>query len=513
MLKRVLAGLVMVMAGFVFSYGSESDDSFASWEKRLGEALSKGQPEALKAELREDLKINPEDPNRLYVLGILCQETNELDEAIDLLGNAADIFDREGQPGHAFQSRIYLAVIYQHVGLMSEAERVYIQLSKAAPDAGNDRNRGKAWHNYGVFLDMQSRHNEAISAYDEALGFFKKADDKKGQAFMLDYIGLAHAFMGDFAKAHSRMREAYEIWYGEKDRRGIAFYHNDAGIVSQLMGDWEGALVHYRTALEMRTEDGDLYGQAEALANLAVIYSKQDAYGLALKAYGKAEELFEKIEYPLGILETRHNIALMQMQKGRLIKAERQFTKILEEAHRLGARDAEASIWIHFAQLRLREKRWKEVKDCLRRAEALNRSIGSASLFWSIGNLKGDAAFMQGDYDAAVEAYGLALDGVERSRGTLDSSENKSSFLSGKIRVYERMLEALLKLGRGNQARHSIEVLESMKGRNLLDELHSASRMAELKMPQGLMARKRAIETRLSFLAPMAAHEKAEVLP
>lgn len=80
----------------------------------------------------------------------------------------------------------------------------------------------------------------------------------------------------------------------------------------------------------------------------------------------------------------------------------------------------------------------------------------------------GNLHFMQGNWQAAIEAYSIAIEAVEQSREWAISDENKQEVISNAITVYQNIIQACINQGQIDKA---IEYVERSKTRNLVDLL------------------------------------------
>ena len=113
---------------------------------------------------------------------------------------------------------------------------------------------------------------KSIEKYHEALGLYRRAGDRKGEAQSLNNIGLVHRSLGEMQKALEKLNEALPIRRAAGDRKGEADTLNNIGVVHGSTGEMQKALEKLNEALSIRRTIGDRKGEAQTLDNIGVIY-------------------------------------------------------------------------------------------------------------------------------------------------------------------------------------------------------------------------------------------------
>ena len=176
---------------------------------------------------RQVLKDEPENPNALNLLGVLCSQREQFDESIDLLMKAV-------QTGDRFYSAHYnYAKALHAVNRLEEAEaqyRIAIEI---------DPNQASAHHNLGASLCELGRHEEAAESFREAVRIDPLHEEAWHQLAMI----LFHY------DQHEGAIECWRCAIHANDR--CLDYHHNLALVLQQCGQLDEAEAGYRKALQL----------------------------------------------------------------------------------------------------------------------------------------------------------------------------------------------------------------------------------------------------------------------
>jgi tetratricopeptide (TPR) repeat protein len=278
----------------------------------LGELKLHGSVEDAKegvAQIRESLKINPDNPEAHNNLAIGLQRLGLLDEALvqyreAVKGNArlavaqrnlglllldmgrldeavAAMQDAVRYRPRAPEARTALGDALQRAGRFDEAIAQYAEAIRLKPDYGDAR------QNRGLALERAGRLQEAVTAYEDALkllpgsaavqaglgyvllrtGRRDEALSHVQEALRLDPASApAHYSLGNILQGAGRLEEAvaqYQEALKTERGPGAAGIHNDLGVALAMLGRVGDAATEFKEALRLRPDFPD------AQANLA----------------------------------------------------------------------------------------------------------------------------------------------------------------------------------------------------------------------------------------------------
>ncbi|MDM8554850.1 CHAT domain-containing protein, partial [Desulfococcaceae bacterium HSG7] len=206
------------------------------------------------------------------------------------------------------------------------------------------------------------------------------------------------------------------------------------GVVYSNLGRYDEALTYHEQALAIKKEIGDRRGMGISLNNIGAVYANLGRYDQALTYFEQALAIKKEIGDRRGEGTALNNIGRVYENLDQYDKALRSFTSSLEISEKV--RNLE-SLWC--------------AQRGLASTEAQTEMI-----------------------DSAIQHYKQALDTVERMRTEISDKESKTSFMQGKLYVYDELIALLqafhLKHPAKGYDRLSLEIFERKQGRVLLEE-------------------------------------------
>ncbi|MFS8906391.1 tetratricopeptide repeat protein [Synechococcus sp. O70.2] len=240
---------------------------------------------------RQVLALQPEQPDALYFLGILCYQTGRLEEAAAHLAKAAQL--RPDQA--AFQSN--LGAVYQALGKLEAAIGCYRQAVALQPD------HLQAFYNLGLCHFQLGQYDQAELYYRRALalqpqdpqiltdlahierqkGRLATAIDHLEQALALEFTPERAQELAELCREAGQLERSVELYRQllEQDPQRPEL-HNGLGLTLAEQGKWEEAIAAFRRALELDPQ------RVEAHINLGTALLEQDQPEAAIEAYRAA---------------------------------------------------------------------------------------------------------------------------------------------------------------------------------------------------------------------------------
>ncbi len=310
---------------------------------------------------RSILAEQPEDPNALYLLGVLALQVGRNDEAYTLLKNAIAVSPKNadahnmcgetcrtlGRPdeaiGHYHEA---LRLNPQFAGAINNLGNVYMQLGRYEAAAAEYERAIALAPEFAMSHDNVGLAMKALGRPEEALPHFERA-----LSIAPDYPG-AHNNLGNTLRDLGRMDEAIDHY-----RRAIALdprfaeAHNNLGTALKACGDFDGASAEYREALALRPDF------AMAHNNLGLLYDETARPHDAMACYERA------IAIDPDYADARNNLGNVLFQLGRPDAAATEYRAAI------AIRPSFAEAYRHLTNVRAEPETAAAIREQLERAD------------------------------------------------------------------------------------------------------------------------------------------------
>jgi CHAT domain-containing protein/predicted negative regulator of RcsB-dependent stress response len=237
---------------------------------------------------------------------------------------------------------------------------------------------------------------KSIEKYHEALGLYRRAGDRRGEAVTLSSIGEVYSYLGETQKALENFNEALPLRRAVGDRRGEAETLHNIGAVYDDLGERQKALEKYNEALPILRAIGDRSGEAATLNSIGLVYDSLGEMRKALEKYNEALPLRRVVGDRRGEAVTLSNIGGVYWPLGETQKALEKYNEVLPIKRALGDRRGEATtlnnIGLVYQLLGEMQKALEKFNEALpilralgdRRVEAVTL-INTGAVYWSLG--------------------------------------------------------------------------------------------------------------------------------
>ncbi len=185
----------------------------------------------------------------------------------------------------------------------------------------------------------------------EALAAYEQLDDRPGQAFALNRIGIAFYDHGELDDAERAYARALALT-SRDDEVVAAGLHNNLAKVHTARGGYDQALTHLRSARTTFTALDEQRGLAMTLHNAGVVYEATGDAARAAELYAESIDRYERAGHEHGACEARTRLGRLRLADGQVADATRLLTEAYAQAERRGvareqARAAEALVELH----------------------------------------------------------------------------------------------------------------------------------------------------------------------
>lgn len=290
----------------------------------------------------------------------------------------------------------------------ASAGRYEVKIADLRMATSQDRNRVLAESALAEGKELESQmmaesRKSAIAKYEEALGLFRAAGDRGGEAAALTSLGSVNDALGERRKALDHYSQALPLLRAAGDRRGEAAALSDLGLVYDSLGDKQKAMDHHNQALLLMRAVGDRSGESVALNNIATVYIALGERQKALDYYNQALPLRRAVGDREGEAATLNNLASVYGVLGEKQRALDYYNQALTLIRAVGNRWREAYVLsgLGFAYNALSERR-----------KALDHYSQALPLLRAAGDREGEAI--------TLNNLGLVYDSLGEKQRALD---------------------------------------------------------------------------------------------
>jgi tetratricopeptide (TPR) repeat protein len=375
-------------------------------------------------------------------------------------------------------------------------------------------------------LQVLGRHEEALTALEEARTLFEARDDYKGLAQALDLMATSVHAEGELSGALRLLERSLAMYQELGDLRGTArLLHNmgnvlvdqgkldeadrlydEAGeIFAEIGSRWEAAAMlselgttllekgqlaaaqqRYQEALNLFGELGDRSSVAVALTNLAEVFYQRGELDRARDMHEEALAINREIGDRSGAAYDTFRLAEVFAARGDLFVSRERYLEALGIQEELGETIAAAETRVGLARLELVEGRAEEAERLARQAEEVLRVEGATDLAALTTVVLSRALLAQGRFAEARQE-------VERARKVGETSDIRRVRLA--TAILGARLRSCLETAEGVAATlRELETIatEAAAAGDAVSGLEARLAMAEVEMAAGMSDRARA---------------------
>jgi CHAT domain-containing protein len=272
-------------------------------------------------------------------------------------------------------------------------------------------------------------------------------------------------------------------WASTKNNIAIAYMERIEGNRAENL---EQAIAGYEAALEIRTKENFPIDWALTKNNIANVYlnrikgNRAENLEQAIAGYEAALEIRTKENFPIQWAMTQNNLAIAYSGRieGDRAKNIEQDIVCCEVALEIRTKENFPIDWAMTQNNLAAAYSYRIEGDRSQNLEQAIASYQSALEVYSSQNLPVDCLrtannlgglhFNEGNWQAAIDAYLLAISAVEQSRTWAITDQNKQETLERAISVYYNLVQSCINTQQYNKA---LEYAERSKSRNLVDLL------------------------------------------
>jgi len=442
------------------------------------------------------------------------------------------------------RARIGLSRMEVALGNLAQARRA-AEAALAAECEGDAAERAQALKTLGMAAAYQADFTASAAAAEQALAFYEQTGDQRYQGIVLGNLSDVYMQLGSTDRALAAANGALRAAEATADGQGIVFSRKSIAAIHLARGEMASALQDYRLTLANLAVTPYPMIEGETWNDLGIVYHRMADYQESVKAFARAQAVWNKMSNRVGEADTLINEAqtLLELADsrralgdlrralaiaradglksaetralrglgsanlvlGRTGAATRYFTKSLDIARATGEITAEsyALRGIGDADLRLG-----------RLAEARRNDESALELARKAADRDGEAATLAqlardvaagGDLEAARKDIDEALAIIEMQRGQINDPSLRTSYFSSMRAYPDAEIDILMRLderspGKG-YAFAALAAAERARARSFLDMFAERSIEPSRNLAPELADAERSAEERLSTAA------------
>jgi CHAT domain-containing protein len=390
-------------------------------------------------------------------------------EALDVGAWASRVLEEHGQWQVLAGLVSNMAIIHGRAGddalslkMFDRAQELYGQIGSGGEPAGLwvQMNRGIALRNLGRF-------EESLQASRNAWEGQNRLGQSMAAARAQQSMALTNFVLGRYNEALAHLNQVRDAFLADGSQR-------DAMLVELFTSDCLLQLRRFSDVLDKCRRVRDLFARlgtdqvvAQAIVNEAVAYAQLDRLPEALASLDEARHIFEAGGNRVWIASTDLEKAAILLRQGHgheSLALARECADLFQDCE-LRVEAAEASLAAGRAALALDQVAL--ARDLALRTLDVGQERDIPMLMYQAHALLGAAALASDEPGEALDAFDLAIEEVERLRGSL-MVEYRSRFVEDKEEIYQDAVHLCLDL---DQAARGLEYAERAKSRALLDLL------------------------------------------
>jgi tetratricopeptide (TPR) repeat protein len=402
--------------GFVRQALSQFDEAIIDFTRSAEEARAVDDP------LAECVALNALLPTLLF-----SHRTDEMDAVAEQALGAAE---RAGNPAMRADTLAYLAMKHLAREELKECETLFAESLRIARAAEHRSvlqltNRGSGHYLKGEYEVGEKLLSEAVTVASELRDGFQLL-------LSLFFLGIIKANQGRTSEALSDLHGAVEMAERNGDRYWLPRLLNTIGWIYRELQDFDGALRYDEQSHQMAHDDGVLEAEANALINLAHIYTHMGEVKKAASICREVEDIFERDDF----FRWRYNVRLQAAKcecahaEGDLSRARQDGLRLLKQATQFNAHKYAALAHKMLAEIAMAGGDLAEAETELSAALEELRAYPAPLVAWKTYTLLGRLRLKQNHSAAAREAYAQAADIVRMMASNVTDENLRATFLT-----------------------------------------------------------------------------------
>lgn len=268
-------------------------------------------------------------------------------------------------------------LLQQRLNRLSQAWENFQQLYDLAESSGDRLSKIDALTGFGVVLWKQGRLAEAEASYRQAASLLQMTADEERLSALENNLGVLLENMGRYQEALECYRKKMAREERRKNLAGLSRLYNNLGICYLHQEDLDNASRCLHKRMELALRMGDIYGQANALVNLAVLDRMRSRYLPALEKYERARELYSRLgEKRISEVTLNLNMGNIHLDLKEYSTAQEYFYRCLAAAEKYEDRKTQGIVYYNLGQIEYQKgDSQKALEYCRQSIEILEQTL------------------------------------------------------------------------------------------------------------------------------------------
>jgi tetratricopeptide (TPR) repeat protein len=218
--------------------------------------------------------------------------TGEVEEAIEWLKRAADIFDSRDLLAELAYAFTDLGTSYRVLDRSRIALNYFRAAFESVAQLGDQLGLATAYTNLGSAHYGLNEFERALQQYRKALRIALRHSNNQQIASAYNSMGLALEGIERLSEAEQAYTQALELFRRMNDPLGISTCYNNLGSVAYAQGNFAQAVKWYELDLALAEQRGTWTDMAATLHNLGHVASEQGAWNQAQSYFEQSRDLY-----------------------------------------------------------------------------------------------------------------------------------------------------------------------------------------------------------------------------
>ena len=242
---------------------------------------------------------------------------------------------------------------------------------------------------------------QTVESAKRALALAAKAKDKNAMAESYRILGIGYFYQDKSDLAVSNLSKALQLYKETGSEAGTAKVYNNIGNIYKNI-DTDKSLHYFKKALEVaeKLKISDL--TAGCYLNIGAVYFKKKNFSLALRNYDLSQDLFTKLDNPVGITQCLQNKGVVYFSLQQLDKAEKFLLEASEKARQNDLNASIAGINLTLVSVYIAKKEFKKAEKELKEGLAFARLINSPKFEQDYTYTAYELEAARGNYEKAL---------------------------------------------------------------------------------------------------------------
>jgi tetratricopeptide (TPR) repeat protein len=271
------------LTGNIYYYKDEYKRAETYYQRSLG--------------LARDAGLESHEARALYDIGYIKYVTNEYAEAGRLFEESRRIYEGSGNSRAALDALHACGKNFRRLGDIARADSCYRTCLELASGLNDSLMIADVKTNYGVLLCEQSKLDEGILLFEEALDYYEKAGNVQAVSTALLNIGVVLKMVREYDKALEYMRRSTQLEEPRQQKSQLVVrYYNMADLYLE-MGQNEKAYEYCRKIQAVADEIGSRPFITECNFLLGKYYYLVADYPAASRYFAMASDSVDKTDH------------------------------------------------------------------------------------------------------------------------------------------------------------------------------------------------------------------------